>query len=155
MGAFGMRTRLFFAALSVSVAITCASGPSYYVSDAPIHAPAVATDSLRDLVLTRVLHLGFKVYEAQDAVARLAELNVGVNATSDFLYADRESGCGLNCKKVEALLVSFASDGTGTHQRLTVTAVTCKRGWLSPWRLVHPSEAIRQAADTVSGAFRR
>lgn len=150
-----MRTRLFFAALSVSVAIACSSGPSYYLADALLPAPILAIDSLKDLVAPRVRGLGFKVYEAQDAVARLAELNVGVNTTSDFLYADRESGCGLNCKKVEGLLVSFEVDPAGTHPRITVMALTCKRGWVSPWRLVHPSEAIRQAADTLSGTFRR
>ncbi|HEY7192385.1 MAG TPA: hypothetical protein VH439_01490 [Gemmatimonadales bacterium] len=149
-----MRIRLFFAALSASVVIACSSAPSYYRANTVIPAPTLAIDSLRDLVVTRVRGLGFKVYEAQDALARLTEINVGVNATSDFLYADRESGCGLNCRKVEALLVSFAPDENGTHQHLTVTALTSKRGWVSPWRLTHPSQAVRQIADSLSGTFR-
>jgi hypothetical protein len=152
-----MRTRQFLATLVLGVAIACSSGPSSYYADALIPAPARPTDSLRDLVFTRVRGLGFKVYEAQDVLARLAELNVGLYTftTSDFLYADREGGCGLNCKKVDALLVSFLPDPAASGQRLKVMAMTCKRGWLAPWRLVHPSESIRQAADTLAGTFRR
>ena len=149
-----MRTRRFLAALLVSLAIACSSGPSYYLADALVPAPARATDSLRDLVFTRVRGLGFKVYEAHDAVARLAELNTEVYTTSDFLYAEREGGCGINCKKVDALLVSFVPDSAASGQRLKVTALTCKRGWLAPWRLVHPSDASRRAADTLAGTFR-
>src|SRR2546425_8465067 len=97
-----MRTRQFLATLPLCVVIACSSGPSSYYADALIPAPARATDSLRDLVFTRVRGMGFKVYEAHDAVARLAELNVDLYTTSDFLYAEREGGCGLNCKKVDA-----------------------------------------------------
>ena len=149
-----MRTRLILAVLPVSVAIACSSGPNYYLADALIPAPARATDSLRNLVFTRVRGMGFKVYEAHDAVARLAELNVDVFTFLDFLYAEREGGCGLNCKKADALLVSFAADSAASGRRLKVTALTCKRGWVAPWKLVHPSEAIRLAADSLASTFR-
>ena len=150
-----MFTRLFLGVLPVSVAIACSSGPKDYLADALIPAPARATDSLRTLVFTRVRGMGFKVYEAHDAVARLAELNVDVFTVSDFLYAEREGGCGFNCKKADVLLVSFAGDPAGSGQRLKVTALTCKRGWVAPWKLVHPSEAIRLAADSLASTFRR
>ncbi len=149
-----MFTRLFLAVLPVSAAVACSSGPKYYLADALIPAPARATDSLRNVVFTRVRDMGFKVYEAHDAVARLAELNVDVFTMSDFLYAERDGGCGLNCKKADALLVSFAGDPAASGQRLKVTALTCKRGWVAPWKLVHPSEAIRLAADSLASTFR-
>src|SRR6266852_373976 len=126
-----MFTRLFLGVLPVSVAIACSSGPKDYLADALIPAPARATDSLRNLVFTRVRGMGFTVYEAQDAVAR---------------YAERDGGCGFNCKKADVLLVSFAGDPAASGQRIKVTALTCKRGWVAPWKLVHPSEAIRLAA---------
>ena len=98
--------------------------------------------------------MGFKVYEAHDAVARLAELNVDVFTVSDFLYAERDGGCGINCKKADGLLVSFEGDPAASGQRLKVTALTCKRGWVAPWKLAHPSEAIRLAADSLASTFR-
>jgi len=149
-----MRARLFLAILPVSVGVACSSGPNYYLADALIPAPARATDSLRNLVFTRVRGMGFKVYEAHDAVARLAELNVDVFTFSDYLYAERDGGCGLNCKKADALLVSFEGDPAALGQRLKVTALTCKRGWVAPWKLGHPSEAIRRAADSLANTFR-
>ena len=149
-----MRTRLLLAVLPVSLAIACSSGSNYYLADALIPAPTRATDSLRNLVFTRVRGMGFKVYEAHDAVARLAELNVDVFTLSDFLYAERDGGCGFNCKKADALLVSFAADPAASGQRLEVTALTCKRGWVAPWKLAHPSDAIRLAADSLASTFR-
>jgi len=149
-----MRTYLFLAAFLPGVALACSGEPGSYYADALVPAPARATDSLRDLVFTRVRGLGLKVYEAHEAVARLADLNVDVYTMSDFLYAERESGCGLNCKKVDALLVSFVPDSATSGRRLKVTALTCKRGWVSPWRLVRPSADIRRAADSLAGTFR-
>ncbi|HYL55641.1 MAG TPA: hypothetical protein VEU73_08715 [Gemmatimonadales bacterium] len=149
-----MRAYLLLAAFLPGVTLGCSGGPGSYYADALVPAPVRATDSLRDLVFTRVRGLGLRVYEAHEAVARLAELNVDVYTTTDFLYAERQSGCGLNCKKVDALLVSFTPDATTSGQRLKVTALTCKRGWVAPWRLVHPSDDIRRAADSLASTFR-
>ncbi len=149
-----MRAHQFRAAFLLSAAIAC-SGPGPYYADALVPVAVRATDSLRDLVVARVSGLGLRTYEPRKAVHRLAELNVVVHATSDFLYAEREGGCGLNCKKVDALLVSFIPDSGTPGQRLKVTAFTCKRGWVASWRLAQPSETIRRAADSLASSFRR
>lgn len=149
-----MRTYAFLAVLSLSVALACSSGTRFYDANVLVPVPAGPADSLQDLVFTRVQVLGFKVLTADAAVARLAELEIGVRPTSDFLYAERQRGCGLNCKQVDALIISFAPGNDPLSEWLVVWGLTCQRGWISPWRLKHPSEGVRHAADSLAQAFR-
>ncbi|HEY6785004.1 MAG TPA: hypothetical protein VI159_08625 [Gemmatimonadales bacterium] len=135
--------------MAVLLGTACAKGPLDYRAEAPLTAQGRALDSLRNVSVVKARSLGLTVYPADSAVARLQDLGLVINSTGDFLYADHAHGCGLFCKQVDFVIVTFEEH----CQCVTVDAGSFRRpALLAEWRLVKPSSEIRALADSLASA---
>lgn len=133
----------------LSLVLACSSGTHNYELRGPVPARADSFDSLTDATLTQMRKLGLTLYDTTAAVKRMHQLHFGFLTAGPFLYADREQGCGLFCKRVDILLVRFALDQTG-QEVLNISAFSYKRpALLADWRFVSASADIRRTADSL------
>ena len=148
-----MNIKTIVAAAAMLSPVACATGPLDYRAQAPVATRRLAADSLQSLSVARARSLGLTIYAPDSAVARLLDLGIGINTNSDFLYADHAHGCGLFCKQIDFVIVTFHDAGYG-DETVQVDAGSYKRpALLADWRLVTPSTAIRAIADSLAATF--
>lgn len=153
-----MKTFVPILCFALSATLACASAPIEYdaLSVSPMPPDSLAT--LVAQVQAEVEKLGYRPYPGDEVVRRMHQVGLEYAMTAGgIVYADREEGCGLVCKRVQIMIVHLcACDSPSGGTRVTVTAATSKRaGLFAPYRLVKPSDSIRLAADSLALALGR